>query len=211
MNNSFLKQLALLSFFCIIFEVARIYISSSINFIFLPANLFLAWIPVFLALKFHREENRLYLLLWGTLWLTFFPNAPYLITDIIHLKQRGNIPIWFDATMLYSFALTGILAGIYSTVLVYERICKVFPVSLSKIIIGALMILSGYGVYMGRMLRWNSWNIVTHPGEILVDTYHRIHNPFAHPGTYGMTLLFGSLLCILFLLFEPLLATSKEK
>src|SRR3984957_14878994 len=102
-----LKRLAVLSAFCVVIEVFRIFFFISLNYIFLSWNLLLAWLPVTFAIRASGEKNKWKFLAWLSAWLIFFPNAPYIMTDFLHLKPRDNFPFWYDSMLIYSFAFTG--------------------------------------------------------------------------------------------------------
>lgn len=202
-------NLGLLSAYCIMLLVTRMLFTQSISYIFLGFNLLLAWIPLWIisGIETANSKAKLTVMLCG--WLLFFPNAPYLITDLVHLKSRNDFPLWYDAIMLFSFAYTGMLTGIYSLLLVFENLKKVISKHASVAVVVLLTFLSGYGVYMGRFLRWNSWDILFNPQQIVFDFAHRIMYPTLHFRTYGVTLLLGTLLLFSFRLFESL--TKKDE
>lgn len=202
MYATVIKRLVLLSAFCFALELYRLSSTGNAGFIFLPFNLILAWIPVAFALLANRTHKRWVFALCFTAWLVFFPNSPYIITDMIHLKPRAASPYWFDTAMLYTFAFTGLLVGIFSALIIFRRLKDLTGYYTASGIMLLAMLASGYGIYLGRMLRWNSWNLLTHPTGIWYDTLARITDPFMYPRTYGMTLLFGILLWLVFLVFE---------
>lgn len=200
--SSILRNLFYLSLFCVALELFRMIVTRNLNYIFLPWNLFLAWVPVFFALQTLKENSRWKLagLLLG--WLAFFPNAPYIITDFLHLKPRDNFPFWFDSILLYAFAFGGLMPGIVSALIVYKKLKELMPKYLVKGLMVAVMFCSGYGIYMGRFLRYNSWDLLTNPFEILSETALRLIHPWSYPRTYGVTLMAGVLLCLVFAIFE---------
>ncbi|MFL5731540.1 MAG: DUF1361 domain-containing protein, partial [Cytophagaceae bacterium] len=105
-----ITALALMSCLCLVLTCARVYLSHNYTYLFLVWNLLLAWIPLCCAdlcyaSYFKSRKNMTVLFLSGFFWMIFFPNAPYIITDFIHLEGRHMIPIWFDALMIFSFAL----------------------------------------------------------------------------------------------------------
>jgi uncharacterized membrane protein len=132
---------------------------------FLVWNLILAWVPLVLAVvAYGRARRRLDLTLALPLvpWLLFFPNAPYLLTDFIHLGA-GPAPLWYDALMLSAFAWTGLLLGFASLYLVQLILRRAFgPVAAW---LGVLLALSlgSIGVYVGRFIGFNSWDALLHP------------------------------------------------
>ncbi len=202
MYATVIKRLVLLSAFCFALELYRLSSTGNAGFIFLPFNLILAWILVAFALLANHTGKRWLFALCFTAWLVFFPNSPYIITDMIHLKPRAASPYWFDTAMLYTFAFTGLLVGVFSALIIYRRLKQFTGYYTASGIMLLAMLASGYGIYLGRVLRWNSWNLLTHPTGIWYDTLARITDPFMYPRTYGMTLLFGILLWLVFLVFE---------
>ncbi len=197
-----LNRLALLSAFCLAIEFFRMLITGTLTYIFLPWNLLLAWVPVFFAIKASKQSGTLKLTLYAFAWLIFFPNSPYIITDLIHLKPRNEIPLWFDAVLLYSFAFTGLIIGIISSLIIYKKMKIIFPVPYAKAIIILIMFLSGYGIYLGRCLEYNSWDILTNPINLLSDTANRLLHPSFYPRTYAVALITGILLSLVFFIFE---------
>jgi uncharacterized membrane protein len=104
--------------------------------------------------------------------------------------------------MAFMFAFTGFIAGLLSALLIYQRLLISFSERTCKAIMAGVMFLSGYGIYMGRFLRWNSWDILFHPLSILSDTYVRIANPFEHPLAYLVSITTGLLLTLTFFTME---------
>jgi uncharacterized membrane protein len=111
---SFSKKIIIPLAFTLSLLIIRIILSNELTYIFLAWNLFLAWIPFALSQRLHGVKNRwkLFFLVGG--WLLFLPNAPYIITDFLHLKQRFPIPYWYDILLLFSAALNGLLLGLLS-------------------------------------------------------------------------------------------------
>lgn len=197
--------LSLLSLFSISLSIFRIFYSGSLEFITLNWNLFLAFIPWFLSSVIfvgNLQKNKILLSLLMMTWILFFPNSPYILTDLFHLVQRIGVPIWFDLVLILSFALTGLLFGFIS-LLDIEKILSGF-LSKGKVIFLTItyLFLSGFGIYLGRFLRWNSWDVVTSPIPLFSDITHRFINPFAYPRTWALTILLGVLLNLLYFSFR---------
>ncbi len=91
--------------------MVRIKITGSYFFLFLVWNLFLALIPFAIStyLVSKPEISKVRLFLWATVWLLFLPNAPYIVTDLVHLKLHNPFWGWFDVLLLVSFAINGLL------------------------------------------------------------------------------------------------------
>jgi uncharacterized membrane protein len=201
-------RLASLSSFCVLLQIGRMYCSETLGYIFLTANLLLAWIPFLIAYACYNEKsNWKFLMLFGT-WIIFFPNSAYLITDLIHLKPRNDIPFLFDSTMVFTFAFTGFITGLISALLIYRRIKSAVSPLKSKVLIVAIMFLSGYGIYIGRFLRWNSWDVFFHPFAILRDTFVRVVHPLEHIGTYAVSIFIGTLLTLTFFAINSFISSS---
>jgi uncharacterized membrane protein len=142
----------------------RIIYTGQPTYIFLAWNLFLAWMPFSFALLAHQFWQRTWVLLpLSGLWLLFLPNAPYLITDLMHLHYSSIVPTWYDAIMIFSFALTGLLLGFLSLYLMQSLVVRRFGWRMGWLFAWLVLGLSGLGVYIGRFLRWNSWDVFTSP------------------------------------------------
>ena len=179
-------------------------------------NLFLAWLPLIfsiwtITLYKSNPEKRWVLFFPGFLWLLFFPNAPYIITDFLHLKQRPGIPIWYDILMLATFAWTGFFLAIASLrtmqMLVKDHLGW-FP---SWVFATSALTLAGIGIYLGRFSRWNSWDIFLSPKEILTDIAVRILNPLNNMNFFGFTGIITTFLIISYLMFISMRNESKQK
>lgn len=209
-NSSVVRKLFWLSAFCFALETYRLITTGTLNYIFLPWNLILAWIPLGFALlpfETYKPWKRFAVIIS---WLLFFPNAPYIITDLIHLRTRYGIPLWYDALLIYSFAFAGLFTGMYSAIVVYRKLQMFLSGWVSKALLLCAMLLSGYGIYIGRFLRWNSWDILFDPIQIFAATAHRLMYPMEHPRTYGVTIIVGMLLSLVFLLFESIVQQEKQ-
>ena len=184
--------------------LARFWYTDSRTFFFLNWNLLLAWIPLGLALLLWRVQGQspsrhwLSLLLCAA-WLLFFPNAPYILSDLIHLDARPPAPLWFDAVMLFSFAWNGLLLGFLSLWLVQQTVAGWFGRATGWLMAATALAAAGFGIYLGRFLRWNSWDLLVDPRGVAGDVVGRITNPLAHPQTLAVTLLFGTFLLVAYL------------
>jgi len=143
------------------------------TYLFLLWNLFLAWIPYLASLRVGQLQRRsagwfaqgLGLLIW----LAFLPNAPYIVTDFVHFRPLAPIPLWFDLVLLFATACTGLLLGLLSLHETHWILRRWFShLSTWLLVLGAIG-LAGFGVWLGRFQRWNSWDIVTRPQDLLRD------------------------------------------
>jgi len=150
-------------FFALLLNIIRILIWGKTSYFYLLWNMFLAFVPYIISLtlynlyKIKRINN--YLLIAGfVFWLLFIPNAHYLITDLIHLDEVKHAPILYDSFLVFSSALVGLLFGLYSLSHIEEIIKDNFSIKKTKLIVSILIILIGFGIYLGRFLRFNSWD-----------------------------------------------------
>ena len=158
--------------------VVRIAYTGQFSYIFLVWNLFLAWLPfIFAIMIVGLRRSQLALGAFGLLWLLFFPNTTYLVTDLIHLHHTNYIPIWYDAIMLFSFALTGLMLGLLSLYFVHAVVQSQFGAMVGWLFVVTTAVLGGVGVYIGRFLRWNSWDVFANPLTLLNDLVTNLFNP----------------------------------
>lgn len=189
-----------ISIFSILLSISRVVFTEKSMFLFMLWNLFLAFIPWFLAsvLYIKNIKNRFAIVLLIVSWLAFFPNAPYVLTDIIHLGNERSAPIWFDLILLLSYGFTGLLYGFVSLRMIEKIVSARTGFRKEWLISVFLIYLSCFGIYLGRFLRWNSWDLVINLDDVMKDILIRIISPFDHPVTWVFTALFGTLLNLLF-------------
>lgn len=170
--------------------VARVAVSDTFRFTGLIWNLILAWIPfvlAYLAYALSWRRNWLYLIipLTAILWLIFFPNAPYILTDLQHLAtQTESAPLWYDVIVLVWFSWTGTLLGVISLFLMHDIIQRTFGRWVGWAFVFTAAALSSFGVYIGRFVRFNSWDILQDPGEIAVSILGVVIDPSLRLGTF---------------------------
>lgn len=205
--NPFKSHLNIFALFCISLVLSRMLYAENIKFIFLIWNIFLGWIPFVCSsyvLKNIDKKLSFKNFVFILLSIAFLPNAVYLITDLIHLKPRADVALWFDAILLFCFSLLGL---IYSTITLIniERISKYYlPKKWVLPLMLLLIFVSGYGVYLGRVLRWNSWDALVHPFQILIDTLHCVFHPFQNKLAWLMTILFASIQAMFWSMFRKI-------
>jgi len=201
-----LQQLVSISLgFTLVLLAARVFYTGTVMYFFYPWNLFLALVPVFfsgLLLKQKTLNYKSILLL--SLWLLFLPNAPYLVTDIFHFEERPPVPFWFDLMLVVSGAWNGILLCMISLLRVERFLKTVCTPKLTGKIMPLIIFLCGYGVYIGRYLRYNSWDVVTEPVGILRMSTHHIHHPFQNLNVWLFTFVFASFLGIIYFTIKKL-------
>lgn len=184
--------------------------SGNSKFVFLVWNLFLAAIPLGFAVLLSKVERWRLAAPLISGWLLFFPNAPYVLTDLLHLRPRSGIPVWYDLLMLLSFALVSLWLGFQSLQLVQVWIARKSSALMAWSFVAVSLFLSGFGIYLGRFLRWNSWDIVSNPVSLMGDIWERFADPLAHGQTWGVTLGFGGLLLVAYLFWKFSTITSTH-
>ncbi|HUF39099.1 MAG TPA: DUF1361 domain-containing protein [Anaerolineales bacterium] len=186
----------------------RAYLSGGLTYSFLIKNLFLAWLPYFFALVANFLFTRRLRFwpgigLFGGLWLLFLPNAPYIITDFLHLQPRSGVPLWYDVGFIMSIALTGFFLGIASLRAVHRIIHHLAgPVAGWGFALVAIA-LSGFGVYLGRFLRWNSWDVLNEPFGIVLDSLRIFRYPRGYAEELGFIFMIAALMLVGYWMTSP--------
>jgi uncharacterized membrane protein len=203
MNITFSFQKALFAFLSFIglLIAVRIFYSGSTRYLFLVWNIFLAWIPFVVSSRFDILTKRA---AWRQVlifccWLIFFPNALYIVTDLVHLQIETTVPKWFDAVLLFSASVAGLMMAFVS---LYRAEAYLKGTRLSRfvpVLIFLILFLGSFGVYLGRFLRWNSWDIVSNPFQLLLSIGHRIISPFDHLQTWTVTGIFSIFFYLLYM------------
>ncbi|MEM7108278.1 MAG: DUF1361 domain-containing protein [Bacteroidota bacterium] len=204
--------LFLISSFCVCLITLSYIRSNNFTYFFLGWNLFLAWVPLAFALIWKHRLRYGNPARWKSvgifcLWLLFFPNAPYIITDLVHLNTRFNPAIWADTLLLFSCALSGLVVGIYALHIVHELLVKSLGTVKSWFVVAGSLILTGYGIYLGRIQRWNSWDLFTSPVTLLTDSIYQLTNPQAVKMTVG----FSALLFIIYFMFKTIVSHERTE
>nr|WP_315203311.1 DUF1361 domain-containing protein [uncultured Flavobacterium sp.] len=170
-NRKINSVLLLFTAYSLILLVIRAKLTNTIYLFFLVWNLFLAFIPYlfisYLKTQITIQKNKIKTLSLLFLWLLFLPNSFYILTDLIHLSQSNSHLFWFDLVVISSYALIGFTLGIISLT-EFENIIRAYTSSLiTNLIMPAICFLCGIGIYLGRILRYNSWDIISNPLEIV--------------------------------------------
>jgi uncharacterized membrane protein len=202
------------SLFCVALVLLRLAESGSINFAGLIWNLALAWIPLLLAIAVYdgwrrgRGGGSLFVL--GALWLLFFPNAPYIVTDFVHLEHTADAPYWYDAVTVSAFAWTGVLLGFASLFLMQTVVRQWRGVVSGWIFAAVALALGSLGIYLGRFLRLNSWDAVEHPSVLPRIAHAVARDPFAYQEAIGVTVLFTLALGLAYLMLYNFAVVGRE-
>ena len=200
---------------CIGLVIARVAYSDTGRHLGLIWNLFLAWIPFMLAYLAHAVSWRrvsLYLIIPAVafLWLIFFPNAPYMLTDLQDLARRASdAPLWYDVIIVVWCSWTGMLLGVISLYLMQDIILRAFGRAPAWIFVFAISALSSFGIYIGRFVRLNSWDILQNPAETAQEIMGIVIDPSMRLAAF--TLLYTFFFLFIFLLLYSFSHMLREQ
>jgi uncharacterized membrane protein len=119
-----------------------------------------------------------------------------IVTDLIHLHPRPPVPIWFDMMTMVSFAGTGFLLGFTSLYVMQRIVAETFGRAASWLFVLGVLGLTGLGIYIGRFLRWSSWDLLVNPIRLAADLFQQFSHPRSHPAPILYTFLFAKV-CLL--------------
>ena len=167
------KSLIVVSLIAIIFNLARLDLLGTTNLSYLIWNLFLAWIPYIVSSYFIKKDTSInsFIPLF-IFWLLFFPNAPYLVTDIIHIISSSPSLIWYDSLLFFFFGWIGLLLGMLSLFHIHQYLKSHLSNLISEFVVFIICFVASFGVYLGRFERWNSWDIFINPIHLIRDSFY---------------------------------------
>jgi uncharacterized membrane protein len=209
-----LSALGVASGLCLALEAVRERHYGALDFRFLVWNLFLAWVPLAVSLvvydRYRRGTPLVRLAPALALWLLFLPNAPYIVTDFVHLSAASRAPLWFDGVELSAFSWTGLLLGFVSLYLLHAVARHRFGAAVGWTAVFAVLALVSVGVYLGRVKRWNSWDLLTQPGAKLAQLHSHLADPASLGRALGVTIGLTLLLALAYLAFYVLMCARLE-
>ena len=201
--------------FSFVLLAIRIIVTGSLFYAFLAWNLFLAFIPLAITTFVFRKKgfktNSVKFLLLFSVWLLFVPNAFYIITDLFHLDEGTLAPQWFDFTLIFSFAWNGLLAGIISLIQMEKLIEHYLPGRVKWFFLYFIMFLNALGIYIGRYLRYNSWDIISNPFQLAKDIVYLCIHPMRNSNDWGMIFCFAVLMTLIYKSFENINSSIAGK
>jgi uncharacterized membrane protein len=217
LKSTDLKRLVLVAallIWCVCLVAVRMERTGSGYYLFLIFNLVLACVPLCLStalrLANHWRFPRAIQFAGFCLWLLFLPNAPYILTDILHLTRPASVaPAWYDLAMLLSCAGTGLVVGYLSLIDVQGIVARSFGTACGWLCALASLVLSGFAIYLGRFLRWNSWDVLVNPTR-LFGLMSALLEPWSHLKAVAVTIIFGVLLTLGYLTLHVLLVRPER-
>ena len=197
------------SCFSCLLLLGRMVATTSLQYIFLPWNLFLAFIPYWIICWIMTDisitKNKIKLFFLLAVWLLFIPNSFYIITDLFHFTRIRSAPEWFDLLLIFSFAWNGLICGIISVRRVELLLSSLLKGKFySLLLIFAVMWLNAFGIYIGRYLRFNSWDIITDPFDLAGDIGYMIIHPFRNAYSWAMVLCYSIFMTLLYFTIKKL-------
>lgn len=185
----------------------RITYTNTPYFLFLIWNLFLAGVPFIITtyLISLKTPYKLSIVFYFTIWLIFLPNAPYIVTDFYHLRLSHSYLIWLDALVIFCFAIAGLILFYFSLSDMYTTVSLYIKKKYVKVVIYGSCFLSGLGIYLGRFLRYNSWEILSNPAQLIKDCFSILLFPKAHIQAWLFVILTGFVLSVGFYSFRVLI------
>jgi uncharacterized membrane protein len=212
-------SLLLCAFACAALLVGRWLVGGRLAYPFLAWNLFLAGLPfafALLASLLHESAapGRVRTLTVSALlglWLLFFPNAPYLVSDLAHLRAWSpGAPHWFDAVLFAAFLATGVAAGLASLLLVHGLVARRLGRLAGWAAIALASLLAGFGIYLGRFERFNSWDALTRPAQVLAVAIDPLRSPLSHQRTIVVTLLYAGFILLGYVAVVAMLHAGRQ-
>jgi uncharacterized membrane protein len=193
--------------------VVRVHETHDQHYWFLVWNLFLAWVPLvaaYFAFTLARRGVGVLVVTLVAVWLVFFPNAPYMLTDFKHLQDHRQAPLWYDALMLSSFAWTALMLGFTSLYLIHSVVVRRVGASVGWVVVVCVLGLSSFGVYIGRFVGFNSWDVFTRPGHVLSVIGEQTRSPLHDPKMVGGLLALTAFLFVGYVVVYELAALRPE-
>jgi uncharacterized membrane protein len=209
-----IASLVLLTLLALAMLAARMAYTGTRHYVGLGWNLVLAWVPFVLSLVIYARAQAgaslRVLVPLAALWLVFFPNAPYIVTDLKHLDHRGEVPILYDVLLVATAAWAGLLLGLSSLFLIHGVVRRlVGALSAWALVVGVLAI-SSFGIYLGRVQRWNSWDVLLHPQALAHEIAAGLLHPQSNPRPLALTVLLTSFLLASYVVLYSFARLSSE-
>ena len=186
--------------------LGRIAYSDQNTYGFLAWNLVLAVIPLVLALLLDRLLQRRLRAVSAAgvaLWILFLPNAPYMVTDFIHLSSDPLVPLWFDVLLFSTYAWTGLLLGFVSIHIVMEHARRRLGGRTAWLLTVVLLAACSLAIYLGRFEVLNSWDLLVRP-QVVLST---IFSPHSLARVAGFTAGFTAFLLVAYTNVEALIGS----
>jgi len=205
-TKRYVESMLLLSLLCLGLLIYRTITTGITRYWFIPGNLVLAWAGLaFGWLLCEQLKNRPWRswqnISLSVLWLFFLPNTWYLLTDSLHVFPTGEVSELYDVALMACLTLTGFLLGFTSLYLVHKQLVRRLSPARSWLLVELVLFISSFGIYLGRVLRWNSWDIVSNPTGLIINVSDRFIDPLGNPHALDITGLFLVILTVSYIAF----------
>lgn len=215
-HKQLIYALALSNMLSVVLFLSRVVASGGWRYAFILWNLVLAVVPLFFALwLIYRLRTTLWSdnlnIVISLLWLGFLPNSFYIVSDLIHIHDSGEVSILFDVTVFFSTIFNAYVAGFTSLYLIHEALLKRLKYVWAHATIGFILLLCGFAIYLGRFLRWNTWDVLANPAGLLFDVSDRFVNPSAYPQFFVTTITFFAVLGSMYIVIWQLVKGIRNQ
>lgn len=203
-EQRYIQTAGLLSGLCVTFVVARWAITGSNRYWFLIENLLLAFLALVFSWVLCKHLNSGNRSGWKTTllslsWLFFLPNTWYVLTDFIHVEPTAAISELYDIAMVSSLVICGFLFGFTSLYLIHRQLLKRLGSYWAMTVVLGIILVASFAIYLGRDLRWNTWDILTDPGGLVLSISDLLLDPLGNPRLFNVTSLFFVLISTIYL------------
>lgn len=186
----------------------RIFVTGYTTYLFLAWNLFLAFVPYLITqwlwMQSPDTKQRIKQAALLLVWLLFIPNSFYILTDLFHLDKFDEAPKWFDLLLIFSFAWNGLLFGTISVRRAEMILERATGQGLSLFVVFVVMWLNAFGIYLGRYLRFNSWDILLQPFSLFREMFEVIFHPLRNKMEWGMIAVYAIFMTVLYITIKKL-------
>lgn len=198
------QVLFLSAIFSLALSLARLVYLQNVAYLFLVWNLFLAFIPFFISEFVLLKKGRpLFTVSLATVCIAFLPNAPYMLTDLFHLRFHSGPGIWYDTLLISSYAWVGLMLFFKTLQNLNCRVENTLQPLLRLALLLGLIFMCAFGIYLGRYLRFNSWDVLGSPVYLFREIFRHFIHPLGHARAWGMTLSYGVFLSLAYFSFCP--------
>jgi uncharacterized membrane protein len=209
LNKSEIEKTVMLScLFSVGLTAVRVVYTGELLFVWLNWNLFLAFVPYAITRYLLRHpgwiqnNKKLFAAFIG--WLLFIPNSFYIITDLFHLSSRLPVPLWYDLALILSFVWNGLVLGILSVRQMEKIIASRWKLANEWFFVYPMMLLNAFGIYVGRFLRYNSWDVITNPSRLLSDIIYLIIHPLRNRFDWSMILCYSVFMTLMYITIKKM-------
>lgn len=201
------KSIIYLFYLALVLNILRVFLFGNTAFLYILWNILLAFIPFFISsilLLRTNKENIIkpFFIIGFILWFIFLPNAPYVITDFIHLGRIHSVPVMYDIFLLFASAWVSLLMGLYSLLHMEKILLLRFTKKITDIIIVIIIFFTSFGVYLGRYFRFNSWDLFTSHRSLVSTIWDIFTQSNNYINVYSYTILFFFFIYISYISFK---------